>query len=132
LLDWHVRACEVHPDPDKSHGLAEQFRKTIAAARSNTRGRKAAKAIVYAPFSLHTPDLVTLEKSIDFASTGMKIADRPAVESPITEGAPICTLIAERIDQPGLDSFQQALAALAVEFERIHPGSKVQSPSSKT
>ncbi len=132
LLDWHIRACEAHPDPEKSSSLAEQFRKTISEGRSTTLGRKAAKAIVYAPFSLRTPDLVTLEKSDDFASTGIKIADRPAVDSPVTEGTPICTLIAERTDQPGLDSFQRALAALAVEFARIRPGSKVQSPSSKT
>jgi uncharacterized protein len=132
LLDWHVRACDAHHDPDKSHGLAERFRKTIAEARSKTRGRKAAKAIVYAPFSLRTPDLVTREKSDDFVSAGIKIADRPAVDSPITEGAPICTLIAERTDQPGMDSFQRALAALSIEFERIRPGSKVQSPRSKT
>jgi len=132
LLDWHIQACEAHSDSEKSYSLAEQFRKTIAEARSTAHGRKAAKAIVYAPFSLRTPDLVTLEKSDKFASAGIKIADRPAVDSPITEGAPICTLIAERTDQPGLASFQRAVAALAVEFARIRPGSKVQSPSSKT
>jgi predicted ATP-grasp superfamily ATP-dependent carboligase len=130
LLNWHVQACEAHPDPSKSRDLTEQFRKTVAEARSDTRRGVAAKAIVYAPFYLQTPDLVTLEKSDDFASTGIKIADRPAVDSPVAEGAPICTLIAERTAKPGLGSFQRALAALATEFERIRPKSKVQSPRS--
>ena len=131
LLDWHIRACEAHCDPEESRSVSEQFRKALAQAGSVTGSRKAAKAIVYAPFHFRTPDLMTLEGSAAFVAAGITIADRPAIDSPMTDGAPVCTLIAERTDKPGLDSFRQALSALAIEFARNRPEPCFQSPGPK-
>jgi predicted ATP-grasp superfamily ATP-dependent carboligase len=118
LLDWHVQACETHPALNKSRGKTEQFQDALTQAGRQAHGRKAAKAIIYAPFGLRTPDLATLEQSVEFTSAGIKIADRPSIGSPVPEGWPVCTLLTERTDSPRLDSFLRALSALAIEFDR--------------
>jgi len=118
FLDWHVRACQAHSEPGRSRDLSEQFRSVLSQARLRNRGRKAAKAIVYAPFRLRAPDLVRLEQSLDLASAGIRIADRPAIGLPLAERTPVCTLLAWQVGPRGLAAFDRVLSALAIEFEQ--------------
>jgi len=118
LLKWHCRACQVYENRGDSRPLADEFQAAIEAARSQKVGSLAAKAVVYAPFSLLVPDLFRLERSSDFAAPGVEIADRPQAGSPIAAKAPVCTLLAKRAESAGFGTFERSLAALTVAFER--------------
>lgn len=118
LLDWHVQACQAHPQPDVSRDLSARFQAVLSGARVSSPGRKTAKAIVYAPFRLRAPDLARLEKSLDLTSAGIAVADRPAVGSPVPERTPVCTLLGSEVGFRDLAAFEPVLSALAVEFEQ--------------
>jgi predicted ATP-grasp superfamily ATP-dependent carboligase len=118
LLEWHCRACRAYESRPASRQIAEQFQALLDAARSRQAGRMAAKAVVYAPFSLSAPDLAGLERSAHFVVRGVRIADRPKAGARIVEKAPVCTLIAKQAKPAGVAAFESSLSAMAIEFER--------------
>ncbi len=122
LLEWHCRACRAYESRTASRQVAEQFQTLLDAARSKRGGRKAAKAVVYAPFPLCVTDLAGLERSPEFAARGVEIADRPQAGSQIAEKAPVCTLILKQAEPAGVAVFESSLSALAVQFERNRVG----------
>jgi predicted ATP-grasp superfamily ATP-dependent carboligase len=118
LLEWHGRACRTYEGRQGSKQVWEQFQAALDRAELLRAGRTAAKAIVYAPFSLRVPDLAELARSSGFLAKGVQIADRPTAGSQVPEKAPVCTLIAKRAEPPGLAALGGALSALVAEFER--------------
>jgi uncharacterized protein len=127
LLEWHCRACRAYESRTYesrtgSRQVAEQFPPVLDAARSQSAGRQAAKAVVYAPFPLDTPDLVGLERTPAFVSHGITIADRPKPGTRIAEKAPVCTLVAKQAEPPGIAVFESSVSALTAEFVRHRAG----------
>jgi predicted ATP-grasp superfamily ATP-dependent carboligase len=118
LLEWHCRACQVYESRRVSRLLVEEFQAALGAARWQKAAGLSAKAVVYAPFSLRVPDLIELERSVDFRTDGVEIADRPRAGSEIVAKAPVCTLLAKRAESVELATFERSLATLAVAFER--------------
>jgi uncharacterized protein len=117
LLEWHAQACRTHQEPSQGQSISERFRTVLESTQQHFGGQKAAKAIVYAPFDLRVPDLVTIRQSHAFAASQVEIADRPAVGLPVSQGSPVCTLITSQAGTRSLAVFEGALSALAVEFE---------------
>jgi uncharacterized protein len=118
LLKWHIRACQADESSSASRRLVEEFQLELETVRLERPTRQAAKVIVYAPFSLHAPDLTEVARLHGFESQSIEIADRPGPGIPITAKSPVCTLIAKEVGPKGVAVFERCLSALAHEFER--------------
>jgi predicted ATP-grasp superfamily ATP-dependent carboligase len=122
LLEWHSRACAALKRTQDSPAVGQQLEAVLHTVGSQRPGRQAAKAVIYAPFSLRAPDLVAMGQSPKFAAAGVQIADRPIAGSPIIEKEPVCTLIMKWASPAGFAAFQSCLAVLAVTLERNRVG----------
>jgi len=128
LLGWHRRACLCAAGNPVLEGIGDEFRLVIEAAQTHRSGRIAAKAVVYAPFSLTVPDLAILPRSPSFAAASVTIADRPKAGSFVPEKAPVCTLLTSQAGTirqagpTGISVLGPAIAELVTQFERKgHP-----------
>ena len=77
LLTWHILACQAYESSSASRRLIEEFQSELGTARLERPTRQAAKVVIYAPFSLHAPDLTEVARLHGFGTQRVEIADRP-------------------------------------------------------
>jgi uncharacterized protein len=118
LLTWHILACQAYESSSASRRLIEEFQSELGTARLERPTRQAAKVVIYAPFSLHAPDLTEVARLHGFGTQRVEIADRPRPGIPVAANSPVCTLIAKEAGPKGMAVFERCLSVLANEFER--------------
>jgi predicted ATP-grasp superfamily ATP-dependent carboligase len=94
LIDWHRRACESFHDVQQSQLLDEQIARNLLGFQNEMPAQVVGKAIVFADKRLVTRSLKSASGEIS-AGRSLVIADRPAPNTEIATGQPICTLLVE-------------------------------------
>ena len=111
FLDWHCRACCSFAQPHSAVHQKDSFSVLAEQIEQKRRqsGRVVGKAILFAPREIRFPTLDKAPKSL-FLKDMRFLADRPAAETPISAGQPICTVLAAAETESGC---RQLLASRA-------------------
>jgi predicted ATP-grasp superfamily ATP-dependent carboligase len=110
LLPDHLAACAAFDDAGRSRQIADNLRARLETARRSQSSRMCGKAVLYAPFTLRTPNLADVMRGPTFLPRA-RIADRPRPGTLVPARAPLCSLL---IDNPE-DLFESGAPLAAFE-----------------
>jgi uncharacterized protein len=123
LLDYHVRASEAFAEVASSQRMVEELHARLDSARRSPGHRTCGKAVVYAPFSLRSPNLAEIGRLPEMTSSRARIADRPHPGTLVPARSPLCTLLVDDLKWPpkaaqaALTPFETPLALLLSRLE---------------